>query len=395
MGAAKPPKPPNPFNPGSQVDPGDFVGRIQELENFRQKLRQTAEGLLANMAVAGGYGIGKTSFLHKCKSIAEAEGALAVYFSVNELVKIDKKELADTLIERIKDKVEEEVILQRLSAAISGILKSISIRSSTEGSTTGIELRFERRGKNYPNLQSALAAAWKALQGSKKCIVFLIDEAGILEKNKAELLLYLRAVLEQLQVERVPVMIIPAGKLSITGPTGTGFSPLMRTFPPVILVNFTKAETSEFIGKKIGKTGMKTGVNACDIAYQVSEGHPYVLTAYLNAAYSKILEGEWELSERHFRAADIEFVRIILSPFFSRFYDHVGKSSREILMKIAEKPNSEISLSELTDSLGKSNNQLSPFLAKLVQDGAVLRVERGRYRLFHHLLSEYILASRT
>lgn len=73
-------KPPNPFNPGTPVDPTDFVGRVKELENFKQKLRQTESGSLASMAVAGGYGVGKTSFLHKCKSIAEEEGALVIYF---------------------------------------------------------------------------------------------------------------------------------------------------------------------------------------------------------------------------------------------------------------------------------------------------------------------------
>ncbi|MBI1973608.1 DUF2791 family P-loop domain-containing protein, partial [Candidatus Micrarchaeota archaeon] len=71
-------KPPNPFNPSSPVDPNDFVGRASELENFREKLRQTASGSLASMSVIGGYGVGKTSFLHKCRTIAETQNALAI-----------------------------------------------------------------------------------------------------------------------------------------------------------------------------------------------------------------------------------------------------------------------------------------------------------------------------
>ena len=50
----------------------------------------------------------------------------------------------------------------------------------------------------------------------------------------------------------------------------------------------------------------------------------------------------------------------------------------------------EMSLSGLSDALGKGNNEISPNLAKLVQDGAIVRIERGKYKLFHHLLGDYI-----
>ena len=89
--------PPNPFNPGSPVDPHDFVGRVSELENFHQKLRQTANGSLASMAVVGGYGVGKTSFLHKCKAIAEEQNALTIYFSLNEMDCLTRESLAKIL----------------------------------------------------------------------------------------------------------------------------------------------------------------------------------------------------------------------------------------------------------------------------------------------------------
>ncbi len=378
-------KSPNPFNPGSPVDPADFVGRGQELENFRSKLRQTATGSLASMAVAGGYGIGKTSFLHRCRSIAEEQNALAIYFSLSELDKISKDDLARILISRIRDKVREEVILQRISDHVLDVLSRIKL--SAGGGAIEIGLDAER--DSHPNLQSALKAAWAAVKDSKKAIVFLIDEARALERNRAELLLYLRAVLEQLQVDRIPVMIVPAGKLSISGPPSTGFSPLVRTFPPAMLENFTNQESTTFIVKKLNQVKMRTGENALTKVHDVTEGHPYVLAAYLAAAYDKVAPNEAELTTAHFEAADVEFVNRALRPFFARFYDQTGPSSRQILTKMAENFG-EASLSELTNALNKSSNELSPYLARLVQDGAIVRVDRGKYRLFHHLLGVYI-----
>ena len=378
--------PANPFNPGSPVDPNDFVGRMYEIEGFRQKLRQTEEGSLASMAVAGGYGIGKTSFLHKCKVISEEENALSIYFSLNELDKLNRETLAKILISRLKDKVNEEVILKRISSTIIQTLKKIKIKIGDQ-----VELSMSDDDEILTNLHSAFTLAWKALKDSKKAIVFFIDEARVLEKNRADLVLYLRAVLEQLQISKTPVMIVPGGKLTISGPSGTGFSPLVRTFPPAILENFTKEESEFFIRKKLDKIKYSISDVLINRVYDVTEGHPFVLSAYMATSYSKIKSGESVFKKEHFDAADIEFVKQVLSQFFSRFYDQAGKSSRNILIEIAKK-NGEISLFELSETMQKEYNELSPYLAKLVQDGAIIRIDRGRYRLFHKLLSKYILS---
>ena len=162
--------PANPFNPGSPVDPNDFVGRVQEIEGFRQKLRQTEGGSLASMAIAGGYGIGKTSFLHKCKVIAEEDNALAIYFSLNELDELNRETLSKILIERLNEKVNEEVILQRISSTLIQTLKQIKVRIGES-----VELGIGEQNKASTNLHSALSIAWKALQPYKKAIVFLIN----------------------------------------------------------------------------------------------------------------------------------------------------------------------------------------------------------------------------
>jgi len=225
----------NPFNPGSPVDPNDFIGRMQEIESFRHKLRQTSEGSLASMSVVGGYGIGKTSFLHKCKIIAEKDNALTIYFSLNELDSLDRSYLSKILIERLKEKVREEVILKRISFAIFDSLKKIKLKTPSDFEVSYIN---EDSEKSFPNLHSTLSAVWGELKQNKKAIVFLIDEAGVLEKNKADLILYLRAVLEHLQINKNPIMMVLSGKFSITASSGSGFSPLVRTFPPLNVRKF-------------------------------------------------------------------------------------------------------------------------------------------------------------
>src|SRR3989344_9146122 len=357
---------PCPFNPGSPVDPNDFVGRTLEIENFRHKLRQTCEGSLASISVTGGYGIGKTSFLHKCKVIAEESGALTIYFSLNELPLVDKVLLARTLLERLKEKVREEAILKKMSFVVFEALKKIKLKIAGN-----LEIGYEDSEVLFPNIHSALSATWNELKDSKKAIVFLIDEAGILEKNKAELIMYLRAVLEQLQTERVPVMIVLSGKFATTSTSGSGFSPIVRTFPPAFLENFNKNESDTFVKKRLNAKNISISDELLKRVYYTTEGHPFVLSAYMGSAYLKLNSEEKELKDLHFDATDIDFVKRILAPFFSRFYDNVGKNSKKILMYIS-KAGGEIGLSELSEILDKKNSQISPYLAKLTQDGAII-----------------------
>ncbi|MBI1973822.1 hypothetical protein HYS54_03330, partial [Candidatus Micrarchaeota archaeon] len=239
-------------------------------------------------------------------------------------------------------------------------------------------------------LQSSLKQAWKAIDGQKIAIVILIDEASMLQRNRAELLLYLKAVLEQLQIDKIPVMILPAGTHYLLGPSGTGFSPIVRAFPPVYLVNFTEAESRAFVEKKVSYAGIECGNELFRKIYEVTEGHPFVITAYLWSIYSKLTAGETKISSTHLDAADVEFVDHVLAPFFARFYDKTGKASRDLLTCMAQEFGNEASISDLSSFLKKETNELSPYLAKLVQDGSLLRIDRGKYRFFHHLMVDYI-----
>ncbi|MBI2151383.1 ATP-binding protein, partial [Candidatus Woesearchaeota archaeon] len=155
---------PNPFNAGSPVDPNDFVGRVQELETFKQRLRQTEEGSLASMAVAGGYGIGKTSFLHKCRAIVEENNALSIYFSLNEMDNLNRETLSKMLIERLQEKVREEIILQRISAKVLETLKKIKIKINSPDNGPSLEVGLDNNTTSFPNLHSALLVVWRTLQ---------------------------------------------------------------------------------------------------------------------------------------------------------------------------------------------------------------------------------------
>ena len=61
----------NPFSPNAPVNPGTFVGRLEELDRLETCLLQTAAGQPSNFMITGERGIGKTSLLNYLKHVAE------------------------------------------------------------------------------------------------------------------------------------------------------------------------------------------------------------------------------------------------------------------------------------------------------------------------------------
>jgi hypothetical protein len=61
----------NPFEPFAPVNPGSFVGRLDELRRLKSSLLQTSAGRPVNFMLTGERGIGKTSLLNYLKFAAE------------------------------------------------------------------------------------------------------------------------------------------------------------------------------------------------------------------------------------------------------------------------------------------------------------------------------------
>ena len=61
----------NPFKPFGPVNPGAFVGRLEELRRLKSALIQTTAGSPVNFMITGERGIGKTSLMLYLKYAAE------------------------------------------------------------------------------------------------------------------------------------------------------------------------------------------------------------------------------------------------------------------------------------------------------------------------------------
>ncbi len=94
----------NPFRPNSPVNPGMFVGRVEELRRLESSMLQTLADQPEHFIITGERGIGKTSLLMYIRHVAEGNISLfgkKLKFLVVE-TDIDKSTTQVGLIEKIK-----------------------------------------------------------------------------------------------------------------------------------------------------------------------------------------------------------------------------------------------------------------------------------------------------
>lgn len=100
----------NPFEPNSPVNPGSFVGRLEEIRRLERSLVQTSAGRPVNFMITGERGIGKTSLLNYLKHMAEGRieaGDTTVSFLVID-TDVDQTTTQQGLVQKIELGIQED-----------------------------------------------------------------------------------------------------------------------------------------------------------------------------------------------------------------------------------------------------------------------------------------------
>jgi AAA ATPase domain len=101
----------NPFRPNSPINPGMFVGRVNELERLEQAFIQTKAGEPVHFMITGERGIGKTSLLFYLQALAQGNitfNSMKFNFLVLDL-DIDTNTTQLGLIHRIKMHLDDQL----------------------------------------------------------------------------------------------------------------------------------------------------------------------------------------------------------------------------------------------------------------------------------------------
>ena len=120
---------PDPYIPEQVVDPEDFIGRCEEIENFKTFLDFSIRSKPRNIAIVGDWGIGKTALLRKFEAIAILKDTPSARFDVRKdmsLLEFQQRLLLEvktalSLHEKLSVKAKEFLSSFDLSMGYAGI----------------------------------------------------------------------------------------------------------------------------------------------------------------------------------------------------------------------------------------------------------------------------------
>jgi len=371
----------NPFNPQQPARPDFFVGREPEIHQFEKFLNQTIYGSPMNMSITGNRGIGKTSLLIKCESIAKANDCLTLRLSyyegnINSII-----DFSNYLITNLRREFISKHPLAEIADWISKVKPTITwgdIRISIEDKHV-VEEIFRQR----------LIKLWDEMKKDYKAVVILIDEAESIEKIEG-ILPFLREVFQRLS-EDANFIIVLAGKLNFPERMSESFSPLNRFFPAHRLTPLGNEDVATYVKKKL--EGVNVGIDNDALQYMIekSEGHPYVLVAMLYTLFDSLRDDEDFISMGIINRAKEKMDATLEHDFFSPMYHPLTNKAKEVMKVIAANiDGTDFYFKEIVEWSKIERNYISPYIQELLRKGILNKPERAHYQVFHSLFLNYV-----
>jgi hypothetical protein len=366
--------------PNFPARPDEFVGRNSQIEAFRQVL---AQGLLTgrtpSFAVLGEWGVGKSSLLLKYLTICSgAEYAmLPVFFSVSRDLS-DYKRFAECLLDTFTRALETSGTLgDRLRSELQKWKLS---RLSVGGAS------FERKGtepflsSGAAILKHALHDAWrKFIQPAQlRGVIFFLDDLHNFFGPGAEgIALTLRDQFQEFAVHGLNFSLCFSARTDYFSEIRAFAEPAVRFYDKVYLASFTPAETQAYTAAVFGDSDPIE--HASEWLYAKTLGHPYFL-AFVSRQLLTLAQGAVSDPELFW---PVIFRRLEHEKFRSDLAN-VTEREAQILRDVAASQNDKIGPSDLSNPYDRN------YFKRLTEKGLLLRVGRGRYKLYHPLFRMFL-----
>jgi hypothetical protein len=377
----------NPFNPQSPARPENFVGREFEMERFEKFLSQTMHNSPMNMCITGNRGIGKTSILIKMDEFAKNNNCLVLRISNYEDNIHDIRELTNSIISNLKNRLYDEKTLEKKIAQFGEWIQSIrpilaykefSVSFTTE----------ERKFLAETQLRKNLIEIWNKIENEYSAIVILIDEAEALDRIEGGLS-FLREVFQRISHD-ANYMVVLCGKLNLPEKMSESFSPLCRFFPSYTLSPFDEKETFGYIDKMLFSVNCYATEDCKKKIFRESAGHPYVIVKMCETTFSELEGGRNEIKLTHFLKAQPKIILDLERDFFIPMYHPLTPKAKKIICKLSDLNKLDFSFQEAKEISKMGSSNISPYISEMVRKGCINRPERAKYQFFHKLFLEFI-----
>ena len=328
----------NPFAPWLE-DAESLCGRKEDIRVFSSFADAAASAQTGVLVVNGGPGTGKSTLLRLLRAEAERAGLAA------PLVKAEKNEGVLDIIEKIVQEV-----------GFGG--GSISVR-----------------GRNFESLAAELEKA----SGSAFGVVVFIDDIDLLRKPAEALGDIIKAAKKGWGKRRVSFVVSSTREYA----PESDFVRVLRLGP------FGEHEVRELVEKALKKGPPRMGEECLQSMLADSGGNPRLVKTICFSIYDRLRDTEKVITKGHYLAYLPQIMGSLSREWFGRMYQETPASERAVLKALA-KQEGGMHVSDIAKKLGKPLGPVTALVGRLRDRGQIIRVDRGKYRVFSRLYARYV-----
>lgn len=381
----------NPFYARGPVEPQYFANRSELLQFFVQNVEDAAQNKNTkpdNITILGNWGIGKTSTLLKFQDIIHNEKKDVInVFSVLFPLKPSVCESADVFTSSLLDAISKQYSISiPLKDRIGAVIKE-EAKIWEQWKLESISLSPElRRKSNKLDLVDALTRLWGKLENKGiDLVVIMIDDIHyMLTEGWSGSLYDLRTDIQALATGGTKYLFIITGPKFIYPSMHEMAEPFTRLFERFELIKFDLAGTGEAITKPLKIAGIHLELSNDVIAqiHTITDGHPYFIASMMRDILR--IHKKETLTLYEFEQIKPILIEHLARTKFEDDYNKATDTEKQILLNCAQLKNKIFSPSEIES---KSKSKL---FERLTDKELLVKLERGKYSLYHPLFKEYL-----
>lgn len=303
-------------------------------------MQATASRQAGLLVVAGAPGIGKTALLRHFRNSALKAGMLAPY------VQVERGEgLAEVL-----DKLCQEMAMEsgkKVSAeTVERLMQVVEKAQAGTGFGAVVFIDGIDRMRKPDEALAAISSAAKASWG-KRSVSFVASSTREL-------------------------------KLGPENATAMALKP------------FNEQETREFVDKALKKGPPKMGEECLTSILEDSGGNPRLVKSVSKHIYDRLKDTEKVITKGHYLAYLPHIMSMLSREWFGAMYQETPAGEREILKALASAGDG-MHVSDVAKKIGKPLGPVTALTRRLLDSGQIIRMDRGKYRVFARLYGKYVM----
>ncbi len=397
----------NPFNPNSPVNPGMFVGRMDELESMERALVQTRNDSPCHFMITGERGIGKSSLLLYIRYLATGDipfnGDKFKFLVIDLDIDINTTQIG--LISRIQTSLERSLgnserakkffvdawdFIQRIKVMDCGL----DAKRKEEQSE---EVKIDQFATSLSDICNRVCKDEKEsniFDAKYDGVLLLIDEADNCsrELNLGSLL---KLLLERLQRRGCNKVIIGlAGLPDLRSKLYLSHQSSVRMFQELQLGRLTEEEVRQVIGRCIDKANEdnseKTSIeeDAVKLLVSLSEGFPHFIQQFGYSSFNHDKDGVIKVDDVQLSAFGKGGALEAIGDRYYRhdFYNKIQQESyRQVLRIMADFLDDWVPLKTIKSKFKGKSSTLTNAIKALKDRHIIISKEgeKGVYRLQH------------